>query len=313
MPKSELDNEGLFNLALAIVGLVFKEGSQQVQELASHFEVSERIITKAVKTLVESEDLRRYETHFYVDEESLEDGEVSISLGLGALDTPPVLSKRQLSAIAAGLDYLASLPQFQDNHDLIELRTHFGGSITLTREPQQQLMGQLGELRKAIENRLQVELEYQNQLGERSSRRVDPLRLDFVGQRYYLRGYCHKNLDLRAFRVDRVIGLEITTTEISEAAAKSMIPEDVYGQGEDQHLVTLSAEPVASEIFWNFPIDQEPALVAGRYVGQIRVGSLAALGRHIARYGGSVVVIAPEEARGAVLEYAKVALKRLGD
>jgi proteasome accessory factor C len=313
MPKSELDNEGLFNLALAIVGLVFKEGSHKVRELASHFEVSERIITKAVKTLVESEDLRRYETHFYVDEDALEDGEVSISLGLGALDTPPVLSKRQLSAIAAGLDYLASLPQFEENQDLLELRTHFGGSITLTREPQQQLMSQLGELRKAIENKLQVELEYQNQLGERSSRRVDPLRLDFVGQRYYLRGYCHKNLDLRAFRVDRVIGLEITATKISEAAAKSLIPEDVYGQGADQHLVTLSAEPVASEIFWNFPIDQEPTLVAGRYVGQIRVGSLAALGRHIARYGGSVVVTAPNEARGAVLEYARVALKRLGE
>lgn len=311
MPKVELDGEEVFNLTLSVVGLVLKEGAMTLKELSEHFDVSEASILKAVRAITNSEDLDNYETHFYVDEEALEDGEVSFSRGQGRLSEPPVLSSRQASAIAAGLDYLSSLPQFAQSKDLQELRSSLGGTITSATP---KAFGQLTELtllREAIVAGKQIELDYLNQLGERSSRVVDPLRLDFVGSRYYLRGYCHKNQSLRAFRVDRIARIKPLESELSSQGIAVAIPEDVFDGGEDQYLVKIRATKSASEIFWNFPVSAEPKEVDGNLVGEIRVGNLRALGRHIARYGGAVVVLSPKEARLAVVDYARNTLAHL--
>jgi proteasome accessory factor C len=164
-------------------------------------------------------------------------------------------------------------------------------------------------IRAAIESGLQLQLDYLNQLGERSSRTVDPLRIDFVGSRYYLRGYCYKNQNIRSFRVDRIAGLEQLETQISQESLGIEIPEDVFGGGEDQHIVTISCSKWASEIFWNFPLVGEPKVAGELLEGQIRVGNLRALGRHIARYGGQVKVLEPASAVLAVREYALEVLK----
>ena len=67
MPKQELDGVELFNLSLSIVGTVLRDGDHSVKELAELFEVSEAAIKKAVLAVANSEDLKNYETHFYVD------------------------------------------------------------------------------------------------------------------------------------------------------------------------------------------------------------------------------------------------------
>lgn len=308
MPKVELDGEEVFNLTLSVVGLVLKEGVMSVEELSQHFDVSAASILKAVRAITNSEDLGNYETHFYVDQDALEEGDVSFSQGQARLSEPPVLSSRQVSAIAAGLDYLASLPQFAQSRDLEELRSALGGDITTATPKSFAKTDDLTLLRDALLAKTQLEIDYLNQVGERSSRVVDPLRIDFVGSRYYLRGYCHKNQGLRAFRVDRMASIQKLDSPISKEGQAVEIPEDVFEGGEDQHLVQIQSTKSASEIFWNFPLSREPQEVEGRLIGEIRVGNLRALGRHVARYGGDVLVIGPAEARQAVVEYAESAL-----
>lgn len=309
MPKVELDGEEVFNLTLSVVGLVLKEGAMTLSELSEHFDVSQASILKAVRAITNSEDLGNYETHFYVDEDALEEGEVSFSRGQGRLSEPPVLSRRQASAIAAGLDYLASLPQFAQSKDLADLRSSLGGGITTATTKNFGQLDELSVLREAILAKQQLEVDYLNQLGERSSRVVDPLRLDFIGSKYYLRGYCHKNQNLRAFRVDRIASIKALNSEVSEQGRAAEIPEDVFDGGSDQHLVKIQAGKSAAEIFWNFPVSAEPTEVDGVLVGEIRVGNLRALGRHIARYGGAVKVLSPVEAKLAVVDYARSALE----
>jgi len=122
MPKQEIDAAELFDLSLSIVGLVLAEGDQQVSELAERFNVTEKVVLKAVRTITDSEDLTKCVTHFHLNFEELEDGWVSFTQGSTNLDGPPALSKRQLSSIAIGLDYLASIPQFSSNQALHQLR-----------------------------------------------------------------------------------------------------------------------------------------------------------------------------------------------
>lgn len=305
MPKQELGAEEQFNLALSIVGLVLREGPHDVVELARYFQVSEAAIKKAVLTIANSEDMTRFETHFYVDEEALEDGEVALNLGVGRLDTPPKLSGKQAAAIAAGLEYLSAVKPFSESEELSELRRLFGSTAKTSQVSSPSVDLSLEAVQKAIVSELQVEIDYLNQLGERSLRAVDPLRLDLWQGRYYLRGWCHKNQDLRAFRLDRVIEIKATNKSISSSARNAKLPDDSFGESETEQVVKLEVEKTATEIFWNFPLVSQAQERDGVVVGEIRVGSFAALARHIAKFGGRARVLVPVEAKNAVAQFAK--------
>ena len=310
MPKQELDGEELFNLALSIVGLVLRYGPHNTTELSEHFGFSEKTIKKAVLTIANSEDVGNFKTHFYLDDELLEDGEVDFSVADSNLTEPPVLSKRQATSLAAGLDYLASLPQFSENGALQELRTLIGGatSSVMSRASGTREITLLAQLQQAMAGQVAVECEYVNQLGEKAVRLIDPLRIDFVLDKHYLRGFCHKNQGLRSFRLDRILHLEATSQPISAESLAMEIPEEVFGDGATEITVKIAADPEAAEIFWNFPSYSNLTTKDGEIVGEILVGSLRALGRHITRYGGMVRVLEPREARAAVKAFAKAAL-----
>ena len=309
MPKQELDADQLYNLALSIVGLVLKQGPSNLTQLAEHFNVSEKAILKAIRTIANSEDQDRFETHFYVDEEALEDGEVDFGLGMGVLEEPPTLSTAQLSAIAMGLEFLASLPEFSENKELHELRAHLVGEGLPLRSGRVRLDLEIIEfVRDAILQERRIEFDYINQTGQRSSRIVDPLRIDLLGSKHYLRGWCHLHSEVRTFRIDRITDLAITGLAISESAKLSEVSDEIYGQGEGQ-IIDLVAQLTAQEIFWNFPTAGPIQHRDNLIYGSIKVGNPAALARHVVRYGGAVQVLAPESARELVKAFAEVALQ----
>jgi proteasome accessory factor C len=305
MPKQEIDAEDLFNLSLSIVGLVLKDGPMLSKDLAEHFGFSEKTIVRAVKTIANSEDIGRYETHFYVDEDLLEKGEVDFSAGMAALRRPPILSKRQTTALAAGLDFLAALPQFVGNTALSEIRSQIGSGttpITALAPPERQATLQI--IQRALLEKTQLVASYVNQLGEKSERIIDPLRVDFVGRRHYLRGWCNSNQAVRSFRLDRITNVENTDKPISQAAQRADIPLEVFGQLENEITVEIQATQEASEIFWNFPAFDIQRDAEGNIIGKIQVGNLRALGRHVSRYAGQVRVISPSSAVATVRQFA---------
>lgn len=312
MPKQEIDGEELFNLALSIVGLVLRDGAHSVAELAEHFGYSEKTIKKAARTIGNTENLSECQTYFYLDDELLEDGEVDFSQAFANLSEPPALSKRQVTSLATGLDFLAALPQFETNQELQGLRQIIGGSnrIQTQRAVSTRATELVGKIQDAMLNAVALECVYVNQLGEKASRRIDPLRVDFVANKHYLRGYCHKNHAVRSFRLDRMLDATVTTDPISEAAKLANIPDEVFGDGLKEQQVLIRARPEASEIFWNFPSYSEIRRENEELVGHILVGSLRALGRHIARYGGLVRVLEPQDAVVAVREFAQRALEQ---
>lgn len=310
MPRQELDAEEQFNLAMSIVGLVLRDGKHSVEELAEHFGFSKDSIRRAVLTIGNSEDVGNFHTHFYLDDELLERGEVDFSQAQAELAEPPVLSRRQVAALAAGLDFLASLPQFEASAQLAQLRQAIGGATTtaIFRLSKTRELALLTTLQDALLRGLAIQCEYQNQLGDRASRRIDPLRIDFIADKHYLRGFCHKHQGIRSFRIDRMVSVEVTDLEIPELARSQSIPDEVFGELSSELLVKIAAAPEASEIFWNFPSVGQLSTVNGELVGDIMVGSLRALGRHITRYAGFVRVLEPKEAVDSVRDFALGAL-----
>lgn len=311
MPKVEYDSEDIFNLSLALVGLILESGPMTLDELESYFQMPKKTILRAAKAIANSEDLYRYETHFYLDLDLLEEeGLVDFSVGQAALSSTPPLSRMQIAAIGTGLEYLASLPQFAGNKDLAELRSALGQGIEPVVKAEKHPLDQtLVTLREAIISQQRIIASYVNQLGEASSRKIDPLRIDFVGNRYYLRGFCNKSEELRSFRLDRIGDLVVTAEPIPESSLAAIIPEEIYGSNPGQFEVQIEAEPHAYEIFWNFPTSGEPkALSNGNYSGTIKMGNPGAIARHVVRYGGAVRVTGPAAARRAVANFAELAL-----
>ena len=239
MPKQELDGVELFNLSLSIVGTVLRDGDQRVSDLAELFEVSEAAIVKAVMAVANSEDVKNYETHFYVDVDELAEGYVSLSQGMSSLSEPPSLSRRQLSSIAIGLDYLAAIPQFKADADLQALRALISESspASATSHISSRLTEQVEILQEAMSKGMAIESEYINQTGAKSSRTIDPLRIDFIGRRHYLRGFCRTSNELRAFRLDRIQSLSITGTAIPATTKSLQIPEEVFGRSPRSRLL----------------------------------------------------------------------------
>jgi proteasome accessory factor C len=310
MPKQEIDATELYDLALSIVGLVLSEGDQKVEELASRFSVSEKVVLKAVRAITDSEDLTKCVTHFHLNFDEFEDGWISFAKGSTNLEGPPVLSKRQLSSIAIGLDYLASIPQFATNPALMELRRILknSGPVPVTTIAANRLSELLEQLHEAISSERTIICNYRNQKGEQSQRSIDPLLIELRGKKHYLRGWCHINKEVRSFRLDRMQSVQITDQIITNQSRSAAIPDEVFGSNLDEQIVVLAAQPEATEIFWNFPGASEPVLEKGKWVGKIRVGSLAGLPRHIIRYGGMVEVLEPKEARTMVANFAREVL-----
>lgn len=308
MPKQELDAEQLYNLALSIVGLVLNDGPATVTELAEHFAVSEKAIAKAVTTISNSEDVSQCKTHFYLNYEAFEEGEVDFGLGEGNLEEAPVISASQASALAMGLDFLSSLPEFKGNSDLVELRRSFSNSTVSAEASIWNVeLDRLELIRNSIVDQKRISFSYLNQTGKRSDREVDPLRIDLIGAKHYLRGYCLTNSEVRSFRLDRISQLEATEMPISEQARVSAVSDEIYGSGQGQ-LIELEVDKSAEEIFWNFPALEVRSNAGGSLHGSIRVGNIDSLARHVVRYGGSVRVLAPESARMSVARFASTAL-----
>jgi proteasome accessory factor C len=314
MPKQEIDAAELFDISLSIVGVVLNEGDQTLKELSARFDVNETVIKKAVHIITDSEDLRECQTHFHEIFDDDDEGWVSFRRENTSLQGPPLLSKRQLSSIAIGLDYLASLEQFAGNEHLADLRLKLRSSdIVTTNSVVATRMSELLEtIQTAVNKSVTIECKYRNQRGDTTQRKIDPLLIELRGRKHYLRGWCHINQEVRSFRLDRIRKISLTESPIPDSSKQAAIPEEVFGTWIEEQVVTLSTEPEASEIFWNFPLAEEPVLKNGRYVGKIRVGGLDGLPRHVVRYGGMVEVLQPREARRLVVEFARAALGEAG-
>lgn len=60
------------------------------------------------------------------------------------------------------------------------------------------------DIKTAILKYQVIEISYINSQNKRSTRKVEPLRLDFKYQAWYLWGWCHERKDFRTFRLSRI-------------------------------------------------------------------------------------------------------------
>lgn len=237
------------NRLFAIVYLLLDKKKLTAKELSAQFEVSVRTIYRDLDLLSASGipiytnrgkggGIRLLEN--FVFNKSLlteqEQNEVLMSLqSLSALKVPdvdPVLNK------------LSTLFSKQSANWIDIDFSHWGNS-----EDEKQ---RFAELKAAIVTRRFVIFDYFSSYNEKTRRKVEPLKIVFKGQNWYLYGYCHLKQDFRIFKITRMKNLNALNQTFERE-----VPNDIWSQFKSDQLskVTLKIkfdEAVAYRIYDEF-------------------------------------------------------------
>ncbi len=98
----------------------------------------------------------------------------------------------------------------------------------------------LSSLRRAIRDHRWVEIDYRDEGGRASQRRVRPLALAFYPPVWLLIAWCELRRDFRNFRLDRMAGCGVSAEEFPEEAGKTLddflrrMESEEAGAGETQ-------------------------------------------------------------------------------
>jgi proteasome accessory factor C len=307
-----------FNFIASLIAYVIHNDYSTVTEVANHFEVSEDYVRDAISTMVNTASLRpdMEQTYYMYDEDELDDGVIHL-IQKDGFDEVPKLSGRQASALAAGLTYLSTLPDFTNQDEIAELLDLLGqgsavDAVQIFDYKPGTVDADAAVIRRAILSGHRITCEYVNQRGEKSTREIDPIRLDPRGELWFLKGYCLKNKALRNFRLDHMRAAEELQVPIcDEAKAIGEIVDDEYTSSETDIEVTVEVEPEAYSLISDFAAEiQDNDSKTGKVRAIMKVGYLPTLGRVINHYGGAARVLAPESARKVVRNYALTALGR---
>lgn len=194
------------NRLFEIVYLLLNNGKMTAKTLAQHFEISERTIYRDIETLSLAGIPVYFEKGRYGGIRLLENYIINKSL-LSETEQNEILFALQSLNVAGyknnekTLNKLSTLFNYtKGNNDWIEIDfSRYGENNRLFFE----------KIKQGIINKNILEFEYHNTQGEKSKRKVEPLKLWFKEKAWYLFAYCQKKKDIRQFKVTRIKNLKV--------------------------------------------------------------------------------------------------------
>ncbi len=308
---------------LSLVPFLMEHERISVQEAADHFGVKVQAVREAVELIAVSGipgETGQYQHGdlFDLAWDDFEENDQIVLTNLVAIDDAPRFSGREAAALIAGLQYLSALPENADRTAIASLMTKLARGASA-------LPSQLGVegaesdatlalIRESVDAGVQLHFDYLNARGERERREVDPLRVESVDADWYLRGWDHLREALRTFRLDRIENPTVTDKPISRRAADVRLPELLFEGSDDDLVVTIDVAPAALPLIADYiPDGSTSAEVDGLVRTTVRVSHYHGLKRLVASLPGVVTVVAPDEARRVVAEWAAAGAARYGD
>jgi len=313
MPRSSsISGADRYNFMLALTGYLIQNRQQKIEDVAKHFDLSEKEIKSALVTISLS-GVGRYRPDelFFLDYDLLEEGIVDLSFA-PTLESVPRLSTRQAAAIASGLSFLAEVFDQEDRVEIAKLLEILGraskdsAALPFMVQPAK-ADKQLSLLRRGIAESRMVSCEYINSSGVLSSRQINPLVLESRDSLWFLRGYCHSKKEVRVFRLDRMKQVSLGEVLDIETSGTTLDNPEIYSVNPTDTEVLFEVEPQAFSLIADYKPDFE---ITGNKTVQLRIaiGQISNLGRIVAKYSGQVRVLGPEQARRAVRDFALAAL-----
>lgn len=164
-------------------------------------------------------------------------------------------------------------------------------------------------LKRAIISRKVIQFSYASVKGQILERKVEPLRLCFKGEAWYLYGYCRERRDYRFFKLKRIRGLE-ETKEVFNRECIESVPDkqkNVYKAKMVDLKLKIQRE-AAYRVYDEF--EKYEQLEEGSFLVEMKLPDNAWLMYYIFSFGRNVEVIEPVNIRNRVQTELKKMLEK---
>ena len=195
----------------SIVHILLNKEKVTARELAAKFEVSTRTIYRDIETLSISG------IPIYTDKGS--------GGGISLLDdfvlNKSLISEEEKNSIILGLEVLQATEYEEIDNRISKLKTLFEGNdhnyievdfSSFSNDKQKHIFE---NIKMALKNSRTLDIVYSNNLGVKSKRHINPLKLIFKKQRWYLIAFCKEREDYRTFRISRILDSKLTEVKFN--------------------------------------------------------------------------------------------------
>lgn len=166
------------------------------------------------------------------------------------------------------------------------------------------------KVKDAILNNQLIEFTYVNSLANKSIRKVEPNKLIYKGQSWYLYGYCRLKKDFRLFKISRIKDL-ILKEEVFEKRSIDSIESNMMEQNVE-NIVKLKLKVKREALYRLFDDFDEESIIDnndGTYEVNIEFPENDWLYGYILSFGPYVEVLEPAHIRNIVLQRMKETIK----
>ena len=317
MASSRLEAADRVTLLMSFVPYLLDQGAVPIAQLATHFDITASQVEELVQLLamsgVPGEDgFYQHQDLFDINWDLFEEQQIVELWQHVAVDATPRFSAREAAALLAGLQYISGIVPDRDKSIVEKLVAKISSGASA--EPENLLVTpaavpvDLDVIRKAVLSGYSVIFSYQNASGERATRTVDPLRLDLVGESWYLRGWSHERDALRTFRLDRISDLSVSQDSFVTDIQASDLSDELFDIKETDIRVMFLVDHSSLPLLAAYRPEVRGAAAEDMVRVEVAFSELSSVPVFVAQIPGSIHVLSPPEAISAVSMWAEQAL-----
>lgn len=293
------------NRLFEIVYILLEKKITTAKKLSEHFEVSRRTIYRDVEVLVSAG------IPIYMSKGK--GGGISILPNFVLNKT--ALSKNEKADILSSLQAIDAISPYKTNTAINKLSSLFGGvnadwievdfSSWKNADEEKQLFL---DVKGSILHKQKVSFSYSNSKGEIIDRTVEPLKLCFKGNAWYVYAFCEIKKDFRFFKLTRIKNF-IVLEETFERNTPSHIFNETIEYKEELISLQLKISPqMAYRVYDEFK--EYEVLPDGSFVVEFLFPKGEWLYSYVSSFGGECEILFPEEIRREYVNQIKKTLKK---
>jgi predicted DNA-binding transcriptional regulator YafY len=298
------------NRLFGIVYMLLNKKITTAKELSEHFEVSPRTIYRDIEILCQS-GIPIYMTKGKGG---------GISLMENFILNKSFLSEEEQQEILSALNTLQITTNADTKQILNKLNAFFGDKQSdwievdfsnWNNNEEERL--KFDQLKEAILKHHVISFLYYNSSGQKSQRTVEPYKMIFRGQAWYLYGYCRDKKDFRYFKITRIRELQIQMEYYSyqpEKNHRTMEPIEGSDTPSVEVLLRIDSQ-MGYRVYDEFPQEAITINKDGSFtIKTMMYTSNSWIYSYIMSYEDHIEVLQPEELRKEIVQRYQNVLKK---
>ena len=304
-------------LLMSFVPYLIDQGPVSVEQLARHFSITAAQVEELVQLLAMSgvpgdDGYYQHQDLFDINWDLFEEQHVVELWQHVAVDATPRFSAREAAALLAGLQYISGIVPESEKDTVLKLVEKI--SLGASAKPENLQISpapvpvDLDIIRSAVQSTHSVEFTYHGSTGAQMERRVDPLRLDLVGESWYLRAWCHDRQALRTFRLDRISELSVSQHNIITTLTDKDLSDALFEVSDTDVRVRFSIEESALPLISGYSPEIISPSGEDKLEIEVAFSDLTSVPIFVAQVPGAITVLSPRSAQEIVHQWASQAL-----